>query len=425
MFSRGDAAAPAVPPWTSAPGQCDTPEWRPLEQTAQAAYIPELDASPRWPVTGPVTGIAAGSTAGTVSVAESRSAEAPSAESGPTRLEAQTAETLALVTRVRSALAPGELRVWGDTGLPSIPSVQRHLRCEKRKAQSVWDALVILADTDPIGTTVPPPNTAPVPAAESAAAPPTLLAAHVERPAMSSEAALVLRRPLVWPNPESPPIPSPPPSHMPVPRTEPDQLWLPADLTRPRAPRKSKPRRWRRRPQSAERRTPARVVSVERPLGSWEPVSVTEACGYATRFAADYLSWDELEPARRPAALHQYLADPSMADVGWNGRGRQRADWATAGRTVVLASGAVVIVEVTARVVRYHRTSLTCEDMWSPPNGEATPSLAFAPASAPPTTVPGWEPGAAWWVRIAPPVRRDHDGRLVIDLGLDLSAAES
>jgi hypothetical protein len=47
--------------------------------------------------------------------------------------------------------------------------------------------------------------------------------------------------------------------------------------------------------------------------------------------------------------------------------------------------------------------------------------LAFAPASAPPPTVSGWEPGAAWWVRIAPPVRRDTDGRLVIDLGLDLT----
>jgi hypothetical protein len=166
-------------------------------------------------------------------------------------------------------------------------------------------------------------------------------------------------------------------------------------------------------------------VSVERSLASWEPVSVTEACGYAVRFAADYLSWDELEPTRRPAALRHYLADPGMADVGWSGQGRQRVEWATAGRTVELAGGSVVVVEVTARVVLYHRIPHAPEDAWRPPVGEATPSLAVAPSSAPPPTVPGWEASAGWWVRIAPPVRRDHDGRLVIDLGLDLSAMQS
>jgi hypothetical protein len=139
------------------------------------------------------------------------------------------------------------------------------------------------------------------------------------------------------------------------------------------------------------------------------------------RFAADYLSWDELEPARRTAALRTYLADPGMAVVGWSGRGRQRADLVTAGRTVTLAGGQVVEVEVTARSVRYHRGEVAPEQVWRPPVGEATPPLAFAPAAAPPPTVPGWEPGAAWWVRITPPVRRDYDGRLVIDLGLDLS----
>jgi hypothetical protein len=229
-----------------------------------------------------------------------------------------------------------------------------------------------------------------------------------------------MRRPLVWPTPETTPVPP----QLPVARGEPE-LWLPSELTRPAPPRKNRPKKWHRRRESSEHRPPRRVVLVERPLASWEPVGLTEACGYAARFAADYLSWDELEPTRRPAALRQYLADPAMANVGWSGRGRQRAEWATAGRTVELANGAVVIVEVTARVVLYHRTEAAAEQMWRPPVGEATPSLAFAPASAPPTSVPGWEAGAAWWVRIAPPVRRDHDGRLVIDLGLDLSATES
>jgi hypothetical protein len=160
--------------------------------------------------------------------------------------------------------------------------------------------------------------------------------------------------------------------------------------------------------------------SLERPLASWQPVSLTEACGYAVRFAADYLSWDELEPARRSAALRTYFADPSTTAAGWNGRGRQRADLVTAGRTVALADGRGVVVEVTARIVGYEPVDVHPEQLWTPPVGEATPPLAFAPASAPAPSVAGWEPGAAWWVRIAPPVRRDRDGRLVIDLGLDL-----
>lgn len=203
--------------------------------------------------------------------------------------------------------------------------------------------------------------------------------------------------------------------------TEPSQLWLPSSLSDPEPPRRS--RNWgrRRRPRANTTRSPALVVSLERPLAAWEPVTVSEACGFAVRFAADYLSWDELEPARRTAALRTYLADPGMTALGWSGRGRQRADLVTAGRTVVLADGRVVVVEVTARIVGYHRVEVAPAQVWRPPIGEATPPLAFAPAAAPPPTVAGWEPGAGWWVRIAPPVRRDHDGRLVIDLGLDLS----
>lgn len=168
--------------------------------------------------------------------------------------------------------------------------------------------------------------------------------------------------------------------------------------------------------------TASACLSLTRSLSSYEPVTETEAIGFAVRFTADYLSWDELEPARRTAALRIYLTDPTTTDIGWSGRGRQRADLVTAGRTVVLGEGRVVVVEVTARIVSYHRAESTPEQVWRPPVGEATPPLSFAPASAPPPTVPGWEPGAAWWARIAPPVRRDRDGRLSVDLSLDLSA---
>jgi len=192
---------------------------------------------------------------------------------------------------------------------------------------------------------------------------------------------------------------------------------VPANASMPRT------KRWRRRSRmSRGDQFGCAAGPLELPLSSWDRVTTSEACGFASRFAADYLSWDELEPARRTAALRTYLADPSMIDIGWSGRGRQRADLVTAGRTVDLADGRIMVVEVSARIVSYRRVEVAPEQVWRPPVGEATPPLAFAPASAPPPTVPGWEPSAAWWVRIAPPVRRDHEGRLVIDLALDISA---
>jgi hypothetical protein len=162
------------------------------------------------------------------------------------------------------------------------------------------------------------------------------------------------------------------------------------------------------------------TLSVERPLASYEPVRTADACGFARRFALDYLSWDEDAPGRRAAALAQYLADADMAQgLGWSGDGRQRADEAVTGRTVQFHGA--VIVEITARVTPYYRTD-TAPETWQQPTVETPPPLAIAPSSAPPASAPGWEPGPAWWVPLAPPVRRDHTGRLVIDLALDPSA---
>jgi hypothetical protein len=60
------------------------------------------------------------------------------------RLDTDTVDTLALVARVQAAMARGDLNEWDNTRLPSISGIQRYLRCEKRRAQSVWDALRIL-----------------------------------------------------------------------------------------------------------------------------------------------------------------------------------------------------------------------------------------------------------------------------------------
>ena len=60
------------------------------------------------------------------------------------RLEPDTIVILALVKRVSTAMSNGQLREWDGTGMPSISAIQRLLRCEKRRAQAVWDALRIL-----------------------------------------------------------------------------------------------------------------------------------------------------------------------------------------------------------------------------------------------------------------------------------------
>ncbi len=65
-------------------------------------------------------------------------------DSAPVRLAPDTALTLQLVSQVRAAERRGELTAWAETGRPSISAIQRHLRCEKRRAQVVWDALRIL-----------------------------------------------------------------------------------------------------------------------------------------------------------------------------------------------------------------------------------------------------------------------------------------
>lgn len=61
----------------------------------------------------------------------------------PPRLDSDVVDTLQLVHRVRQAVARGELPVWED-GLPSITAIRNYLRCEKRRAQGVKDALRIL-----------------------------------------------------------------------------------------------------------------------------------------------------------------------------------------------------------------------------------------------------------------------------------------
>ncbi|MDN5750379.1 MAG: hypothetical protein L0H64_18010 [Pseudonocardia sp.] len=156
---------------------------------------------------------------------------------------------------------------------------------------------------------------------------------------------------------------------------------------------------------------------LERSLAALEPVSDAEAGPFAARFAADYLSFDQDDPALRAEVLRGYLADPAAALLGWSGRGRQRCEFVLPGRTLRTDDG-VVVVEVTARVVTYARSPEVDEgpgvDVGAAQPG---PSSSIGRSCAPSPTGRGWVAGGAHWVQLAPPVRRHRTGRLVIDLG--------
>ncbi|WP_132424934.1 hypothetical protein [Pseudonocardia endophytica] len=153
--------------------------------------------------------------------------------------------------------------------------------------------------------------------------------------------------------------------------------------------------------------TPAPPDAHSEPLP--DPV---EAAALAGAFAADYLSWDEDDPARRGRALADHLSGPDAghALLGWSGAGRQRAEIVLPG-AVRPDGGGRLVVDVRVRVVPYRRVS----------RSEATPEpdpddALGTPAAAPPVTARGWRGLAARWVRLGVGVVRDGD-RLVVDAG--------
>jgi hypothetical protein len=136
------------------------------------------------------------------------------------------------------------------------------------------------------------------------------------------------------------------------------------------------------------------------------------AVALAGAFAADYLSWDEDDPARRGRALADHLAGPGAghALLGWSGAGRQRADIVLPGAVRPDGDGRL-LVDVRVRVTPYRRVS----------RSEATPEpdprdALGTPAAAPSVTARGWRGLAARWVRLGVTVVQDGDG-LVVDVG--------
>ncbi|WP_214401189.1 hypothetical protein [Pseudonocardia lacus] len=147
-----------------------------------------------------------------------------------------------------------------------------------------------------------------------------------------------------------------------------------------------------------------------------------EATALAGAFAADYLSWDEDDPARRGRVLATYLpatgTDP--ARLGWSGRGRQRAEFVLPGRVRPDGEGRV-LVDVRVRVTPYRPVGP--ERPAGAAERDAAGDVGGIPAAAPAPTAPGWRSMASCWVRLTVPVVLDGE-RLLVDAWEELIGAD-
>jgi hypothetical protein len=151
------------------------------------------------------------------------------------------------------------------------------------------------------------------------------------------------------------------------------------------------------------------------------PISDDQARGFAARFTADYLSWDEDAPQRRWQVLAGYFPDPAAAVLGWSGRGRRHVDLVIPS-VVTRLSPQRVVVETTARVVlheRLHghtahtahtaqpRSDGTLDELGAPPAG-----LQWAAATVPGTG--SWRATTMAWITVHVPVGRGAGGGLEV-----------
>jgi len=163
-------------------------------------------------------------------------------------------------------------------------------------------------------------------------------------------------------------------------------------------------------PAKTGRRGPAPAAAPGPGPGAHSP-DPAEAAALAAAFAADYLSWDEDDPARRGRVLLGYLRqpveDPTL--LGWSGRGRQRVDFALPG--LVRPDGDTrVLVDVRVRVTPYRSVGGHAAG----PDLDPDPVLAGVAAAAPAPAGRGWRGLASCWVRLSVPVTLEG-GRLVVD----------
>lgn len=147
------------------------------------------------------------------------------------------------------------------------------------------------------------------------------------------------------------------------------------------------------------------------------PVGEGEGAAFAARFVAEFLSWDEDDPTRRAQVLRTLLRDPRGTTLGWAGAGRQRVELVLPGRTLRTECGGL-IVEVTARVLSFHRVCPRPDILAS-----ATDADPATMSCCPPPSAAGWAAGDSSWTRLAPPVVRLATGELKVDLALQPTAS--
>ena len=187
---------------------------------------------------------------------------------------------------------------------------------------------------------------------------------------------------------------------------------------RPRHPA-SAPRRLRRRPADRPVRVPADPVRPRRglavvgaaagirssrrrirgrPRPSPAPSPPTTCRGTRTTPGGAGGCW--------PTTWRPPAGDPAL--LGWDGMGRQRAEFALPG-AVRPDGDDRVLVDVRVRVTPYRAVGDRTADEPGP-----EPDVPGVPAAAPAPTGRGWHGCASYWVRLIVPVVRE-EGRLVVD----------
>jgi hypothetical protein len=140
------------------------------------------------------------------------------------------------------------------------------------------------------------------------------------------------------------------------------------------------------------------------------------AAAFAGAFAADYLSWDELDPLHRAAALTSYIDGVAEPLWGWSGRGRQHADLVLIGGAELTPDGYYVVdIRVRVALIGERTAAVAPRQTVMVGRGAATVNDAAAAIEEIEIPLPGRSarshrrpdlasPGEERWVRLQIPV---------------------
>jgi len=139
------------------------------------------------------------------------------------------------------------------------------------------------------------------------------------------------------------------------------------------------------------------------PVGANYPAA--GASGYAVRFAAAYLTWDENKPGVRAKELELFLPSITDSQVGWDGKGAQAVRGQPVAAGVTARDDNHAVVHIAADL---DPGGWTCMDVavYAAPGGSAFAITSYAAfVACPPVTAAGVAPD-----------QRENDGQLAEDL---------